>query len=168
MRKQEGENDMELIIKQKKFSIRDSFTIKDKKGNDKYQVIGEFFEATKNLHIKDMDGNEVAAIKEKMVSFKPKFYLYVNDEKVGEIVKDRALFGNKYRITGLDWKIKGDGDERDYKIVKDGKKIADFRKKIIALTDTYVLEIEDDEDEIPALAAILAIDYLTTSEEAEE
>ena len=159
---------MELYIREKKFTIRDCFTIEDKKGNDKYQVIGEFIEASKKLHIKDMDGNEVAMIKEKIVSFKPKFSLYVGDEKIGEIVKDKALFGDKYHITGLDWKIKGDDDDLDYKIIADGKEIVQFHKTFFSISDTYKLEIDDDVDEIPVLAAILAIDYMVEEEREEE
>lgn len=159
---------MELRLKEKRFTIRDSFTIKDEDGNDKYQVIGEFIEATKKLHIKDMDGEEVAMIKEKMISFHPKYSIYIAGEKVGEIERDKALFKDKYYITGLDWKIKGDDDDHQYKIVEDGKKIASIRKKKISLSDTYILEIEEEENEIPALAAILAINYLIEQEEKDE
>lgn len=31
---------MQLMMKEKKFSIRDSFKIQDGNGNDKYQVVG--------------------------------------------------------------------------------------------------------------------------------
>ena len=159
---------MKLMIKEKKISIRDSFTVKDEYGNDRYQVVGKFLETSKKLHIKDMQGNEVASIREKKISLKPKFYLYIRDEKVGEIVKDRAMIGDKYHITGLDWKIKGNDAYHDYKIVKEGRKIAEIRKKRLAMTDTYVLDIENAVEEIPALAAILAINYMAAEEEDEE
>lgn len=159
---------MKLIMKQRKFSIRDSFTVEDAKGKDKYEVIGEFFETTKHLHIKNMDGEEVASIQERRVSFRKRFFLFIGDEEVGEIVKDRAIFGTKYHITGLDWKLKGDGDAEEFDIYADRKKIATFEKKFFSFTDKYVLEIDDDVDELPALAAILAVDYIAELEEKED
>ena len=148
---------MELRLKEKRFTIRDSFTIEDKKGKDRFEVIGEFIEATKKLHIKNMKGKEVAMIKEKLISFEPKYSLYVNDKKIGELERDEALFGDKYYISDLDWKIKGDDDDYDYKIMDGWKKIATIRKKFIALSNTYILDIEDEKQEIPVVAALLAI-----------
>ena len=60
---------MQLTMKEKKFSIRDSFKIQDGDGKDKYQIVGEFLD-TGTLHIKDMSGNEVARIEEKLISLK--------------------------------------------------------------------------------------------------
>lgn len=153
---------MQLMMKEKKFSIRDSFKIQDGNGNDKYQVIGEFID-TGTLHIKDMSGKEVARIDKKILALKPKFSFYVGEEKVGEIVKDMAVLGSKYHIAGLvDWKIKGDITDHKYAILDNKKTIVTVKRKRLALTGTYVFDIEDEANEIPALAAVLAIDYLAS------
>ena len=152
---------MQLTMKEKKFSFRDSFNVKDANGTDKYQIIGEFLD-TGTLHIKDMSGKEVAYIKEKLISLKKKFYLYINDEKVGEIVKDVSILGAKYHITGLDWNVKGDISDHKYSILEGKKTIVSVKKKRLALTGTYVFDIEDDANEIPALAAVMAIDYVVS------
>lgn len=150
---------MILTMKEKKFSIRDSFKIQDENGNDKYQVIGEFIDIG-TLHIKDMSGKEVAYIDKKILALKPKFSFYVDGEKVGEIVKDSSLLGSKYHIKGLvDWKIKGNVSDHKYSILDNRETVATVKKKRFALTGTYVFDIEDESNEIPALAAILAIDY---------
>lgn len=154
---------MQLTMKEKKLTIRDSFKIQDESGADKYQVIGELLSATKTLHIKTMDGIEVAYIQEKLISLKPKFYFFVNGEKIGEIVKDGALIGSKYHISGLDWKIKGDIHDHKYSILEGKKAIVTVKRKRLALTGTYVFDIEDEASEIPALAAVLAIDYVTSN-----
>ena len=39
---------MKLTMKEKKFSIRDSFRVQDENGKDKYQVIGEFIDTGTN------------------------------------------------------------------------------------------------------------------------
>lgn len=153
---------MKLMMKEKKFSIRDSFKIQDGNGNDKYQVIGEFLD-TGTLHIKDMAGNEIARIEQKIFALKPKFSFFVGKDKVGEIVKDMSIFGAKYHITGLvDWKIKGDISDHKYSILDGKKTIVTVSKKRLALTGTYVFDIEDEANEIPALAAVLAMDYVAS------
>ena len=88
---------MKLTMKEKKFSIRDSFRVQDENGKDKYQVIGEFIDTGK-LYIKDMNGNEVARIEEKLVTLKTKFYLVIGGERRGEIVKEISLLGAKYWV----------------------------------------------------------------------
>lgn len=153
---------MKLIMKEKKFSIRDSFKIQDGNGNDKYQVIGEFLD-TGTLHIKDMAGNEIARIEQKIFALKPKFSFFVGKDKVGEIVKDMSILGAKYHITGLvDWKIKGNISDHKYSILDGKKNIVTVSKKRLALTGTYVFDIEDEANEIPALAAVLAMDYVAS------
>ena len=156
---------MKLILKQRRFTLRDRFTVEDAKGKDKYEVFGELLETTKHLHIRNMDGEEVASIQERRVSFRERFFLVIRGEEVGEIVKEKTLFGTKYHITGLDWKIKGDGEAEEFDIYAERKKIATFEKKFFSFTDKYVLEIDDDVDELPALAAILAVDYIAEVEE---
>lgn len=110
-------------MKERKFTIRDKFTVQDAAGSDKYQVVGELLSAAKTLHIKDMNGNEVASIQEKIISLKPKFYLVIDGERVGEIVKDMSLFKPKYHISGLCWNIKGDISEHKYSISSDKKRL---------------------------------------------
>lgn len=153
---------MQLMMKEKKFSIRDSFKIQDGNGNDKYQVVGEFLD-TGTLHIKDMAGTEVARIEQKIFALKPKFTIFVGKEKVGEVVKDMSLLGTKYHISGLvDWKIKGDITDHKYSILDGKNTVVTVKKKRLALTSTYVFDIEDKSNEIPALAAVLAMDYVAS------
>lgn len=154
---------MQLSMKAKKFTFSDKFTIWDEGGSDKYHVAGELFSAGKRLHISDLNGNEVASIREKIITLKPKFFIYVGDEQVGEIVKENTLLKSKYKVSGVDWIIKGDIDDHKYSIMKDKKTIVAVKKKRFSLTNSYVLDIEDDNDELPALAAVLAIDMVTSN-----
>lgn len=154
---------MQLSMKAKKFTFSDKFTIRDEGGSDKYRVAGELFSAGKRLHISDLNGNEVASIREKIITLKPKFFIYVGDEQIGEIVKENTLFKSKYKVSGVDWIIKGDIDDHKYSIMKEKKTIVTVKKKRFSLTNSYVLDIEDDNDELPALAAVLAIDMVTSN-----
>ncbi len=152
---------MQLSMKAKSFTFSDKFTIWDEDGNDKYYVVGSMFGSGSHLHIRDTNGNEVASIREKIITLKPKYYIYVGEEQIGQIVKETTLFKSKYKVSGVDWVIKGDIDDHKYSIMKDKVTIVSVKKKRFSLTNSYVLDIEDDKDELPALAAVLAIDMVT-------
>jgi yxjI len=51
---------MKLYIKQKVFTIKDKFTVKDEAGNDKYFVEGKLLSLGKKFYIYNMEKEEVA------------------------------------------------------------------------------------------------------------
>ena len=63
---------MKLYIKQKVFSWKDRFTVKDADGNDRYTVEGEFFSWGRKLHVYNMAGREVASIQQEVWTWLPK------------------------------------------------------------------------------------------------
>lgn len=152
---------MKLYIKQKVFSWRDKFTVRDEFGNDKYFVEGEFFSWGKKLHVYDRNGNEAALIQEKLWSWLPRYQVYVADRLVAEIKKEFTFFFPQYTIEGLGWEINGKFLEHDYEITKADRPIVSIRKEWMTWGDTYELDIANAQDEIIALAVVLTIDCVT-------
>ena len=117
-------------MKQKVFSLNDKFTIKDEEGNDKYKVEGEIFTLGKKLHVYNMEEREIAFIEQKLMTFMPKFFVYVNGEKIIEIVKKFTFLKPKYEIIGKDWITAGDiwGHEYTISDANSGFQIANIKK----------------------------------------
>lgn len=149
---------MKLYIKQKVFSWKDKFYVKDENGNDRYYIEGELFSLGKKLHIYDMNSNEIAFIHQKVLSFLPRFYVYVGGIQVAEIVKEFTFFRNKYRIEGLGWEVDGDFMDHDYEITHMGRPIVAISKEWFTWGDSYMLDIADNVDPVNALSVVLAID----------
>ena len=149
---------MKLYIKQKVFSWKDKFTVKDERGEDRYFVEGELFSFGKKLHVYDTAGNELSFIHQKVLSFLPRFFVYVGDRQVAEIVKEFTLFRNKYRIDGLGWEVDGDFLDHDYEISYQGRPVASITKAWFTWGDSYEIDIADGIDPINALSVVLAID----------
>ena len=63
---------MKLYIRQKVFSWRDQFTVKDANGADRYYVEGEIFSWGKKFHVYDLRGDEVAFIQQRLLTFLPR------------------------------------------------------------------------------------------------
>lgn len=152
---------MKLYIRQKVFSWKDKFTVKDQYGQDKYMVEGEFFSLGKKLHIYDMAGNEVAFIQQKILSFLPRYFVYAGDTQVAEIVKKFTFLRPKYEVLGLGWQVEGDFFAHNYVITDGNAMVVEINKEWMTWGDCYELDIAPNANEIIALATVLAIDCAT-------
>ena len=152
---------MKLYIRQKVFSWKDKFTVKDFDGRDVYQVEGEFFSFGKKLHIYDMSGNEVAFILQMVLSFLPRYYVYVGDNQVAEILKKFTFLRPKYEVHGLNWQVEGDFFAHNYVITDGNSMVVEINKEWMTWGDCYELNIAPNANEIIALATVLAIDCAT-------
>lgn len=149
---------MKLYIKQKVFSFRDRFTVKDEYGEDKYYVEGEILSLGKKLRIYDMGGNELAFVRERLLAFMPKFTIEINGREIAEIVKRFTFLRPKYYVDGLGWDVEGDFFSHNYDITDGNKTIVSIHKQFMAWGDTFEIDVQKDNDEIIALAVVLAID----------
>lgn len=149
---------MKLYIKQKVFSWGDKFTVKDAAGADRYYVEGEVFTFGKKLHLYDMHGREVAFIKQEVWSWMPRFYVFCENRQVAEIKKEFTFLFPKYSIEGLGWEINGSFMAHDYEITRAGQPIVTISKEWMTWGDSYELDISNSQDELVALAVVLAID----------
>ncbi len=149
---------MKLLFKQKFFSWFDSYDIYDEAGNTVYTVKGELAWGHL-LRIYDAFGQEVGYIKERILTFLPKFEMYINGEYKGCICKEFSFFKPRFNIDYSGWQINGDWFEWDYFITDAlGDTVASISKELWNWTDTYTIDIIDPKDALPALMLVLAID----------
>ena len=150
---------MKLYIKQKVFSWRDRFLVKDEGGGDRYAAEGEFFSWGKKLHIYDATGAEVAFVRQKVMSLRPRFFVEVGGREICEIVKEFTFFRQSYRIDGLPWHLKGDVWAHEYSLGDAyGSQIMRMSKKWFTWGDSYELDIADAKNELECLCVSLAVD----------
>ena len=156
---------MKLYMKQKVFSWKDRFTIKDASGADRYTVEGQFFSFGKKLHIFNRDGDEVAFVKQKVVALMPKFFVEIGGEDVAEIAKKFTFFKPKYVVNGPGWDVQGDMWSHNYTITSGGNPVVSIHKQWMAWGDTFELDIAPGADEVLALAVVLAIDAVMDAQQ---
>ena len=149
---------MKLLFKQRFFSWFDSYDIFDESGTPVYTVRGELAWGHQ-LRIYDAAGNELGLVKQRILSFMPRFELYVKDQYLGCISREFTLFRPRYNIDFNGWQIEGSWMEWDYSIVDScGTRIADISKELWNWTDTYSLDIYDPQNALCTLMLVLAID----------
>lgn len=149
---------MRLIFKQRMFSWFDSYDIYDESGNSVYVVKGQLSWGH-CLKIFDAGGAEVGTVKERVLTFLPKFELYLGNVYIGCVSKEFSFFSPRYNIDCNGWHIEGDIFEWDYRIAaSDGTCAATISKQLFRFTDTYVIYVADPRDALCALMLMLAID----------
>ena len=98
-------------------------------------------------------------MKQKVLTLLPRFFVYVDGVLIAEIVKELTFLRPRYRIEGPEWRVDGDFWAHDYEIVDaSGNPIVSVHKVWLAWGDSYELDIARREDEVQALATVLAID----------
>lgn len=149
---------MRLIIREKVFSFNDKFTITDDMGNDRYFVEGEFFSWGKKLHVYNARQNEVAYIEQTVLSFLPRYRVFVGDVQIAEVVREFSFFRPKYTVVGPGWEVDGEFWAHDYTVYRHNIPVVRIAKEWMTWGDCYTLDIKDPADEIQALSLVLAID----------
>ena len=148
---------MKLLFKQRFFSWFDSYDIYDEAGRTVYTVRGQLSWGH-CLKIFDARGQEVGTVKERVLTFLPKFEMYLGDRYMGCISKEFS-FLPRYKIDCNGWQVDGSLFEWDYQIVDSyGRSVAEITKEVWNWTDTYVIDVRDPGDALCALMLVLAID----------
>lgn len=149
---------MKLLFKQRFFSWFDSYDIYNEAGETVYTVKGELSWGH-CLKIFDAAGNEIGTVKERVLTFLPKFEMYMGSRYIGCISKEFSFFTPAFNIDCNGWRVDGDFFEWDYDILgASGQRIATVSKQVFNWTDTYVIDVYNPQDILCALMLVLAID----------
>ncbi len=149
---------MKLLFKQRLFSWFDSFDIYNERGEILYVVKGQLSWGH-CLRIYSADGVEIGTVKERILTWLPKFEIYFKNQYIGRISKEFTLCKPSYNIDFNGWHITGDFFEWDYSILdSNGHTVASISKQLFNWTDTYVIDVKDPADALFAMMLVLAID----------
>lgn len=149
---------MKLLFKQRFFSWLDSYDVYGEDGDVLYRVEGQLSWGH-CLKIFDGEDREVGTVKERVLTFLPKFEMYLRDEYVGCICKELSLFTPRFSIDCNGWQVRGDFFEWDYDIRSaEGGLVATVSKQLLNWTDTYVIDVVNPADALGVLMLALAID----------
>ena len=149
---------MRLLFKQRFFSWFDSYDIYNEAGQTVYTVKGQLSWGH-CLKVYDAQGREIGTVKERILTFLPKFEMYLGGKYIGCISKEFTFFVPKYNIDCNGWHVDGDLFEWDYQILNSsGRAVANITKELWNWTDTYVIDVHNPQDALCALMLVLAID----------
>lgn len=155
---------MRYVLKQKFWSLGDDFTIKDESGNEVYFVDGKVFTIGNKLSFQDMNGNELAFIHQKLLSWGPTYEI-TRDGALAAVVKEHlfTLIHCKFTVDVPgpdDLEARGSFLDMEYTFARGSRPVAEVSKRWFSWTDTYGVEIGNDEDPVLLLASAVVIDLV--------
>ncbi len=148
---------MDLVVRQKVFSLKERFFITTPEEENVYQVEGKAVSISHRLMIYDMMGNELANMHRKVFSLTHRYFICHGEEEVAEL---RQKFGLHLHFVceELGWEMTGNFLQYEFAITKGEKTIATVHRKMFSIGDCYLLHVENDDDALNALCMVLAID----------
>ena len=153
------------VLKQDFFGFGDDFTIKNEDGDVAFKVDGKAFTLLREkLSFEDPAGEEVALIREKLIALTASYEIVRNGEVAAVVKKDLI---NLFRV-GFTVDVPGPDDleatgsllDYEYTFKRGSREVATVSKKWFRLTDTYGVEIADEEDDVLILASAVVIDLI--------
>jgi uncharacterized protein YxjI len=158
---------MRYLMKQKLLGWGDGFRIKNEADEDVFLVKGCAISLGKNLSFQDMNGNELAFIRQKLMAWGPTFEITRGDVLQAVVKKNlftlvRCRFEVSLPDHG-DLEAQGSFTDLEYTFTRGDQPVAQISRKWFSFADTYGVEIADGENDILILAAAVVIDLATTS-----
>ncbi|MEZ4616087.1 MAG: LURP-one-related family protein [Caldilineaceae bacterium] len=164
---------MRFVLKERIFSLRDSYHIRTDQGDDAFEITGQLIGFRDKLTLKNPHGNTLATITEKMLSLRPVYTIARPEQPDAKVKKD---FINVMRegfsvdmAGGLpDLRIQGDILDHNYTIARDGAAVAQVSKKWISLRDSYTVDVTDGEDPVLLVACAIVVDRIAHGDEEDD
>lgn len=155
---------MKLLFKQRLFSWLDSYDIYDEHGTPVFEVRGRLSWGHR-LELYDRFHNHAGTVKEEVLTFLPRFALYEGSQYIGHIKKNFTLFRDHYTLECHGLQVRGDFFGWDYEVIdRNGQVIMSASKQLWKLTDTYTIDVRDENYVLVSLMIVLAIDAAKCSQ----
>ena len=153
---------MQYQMKQKLFCWGDDFIIQNAMGEDSFFVDGKAFSFGNQLSFQDMARNELAFIKQKVFSWGPTYEIYRAGQLSAVVKKELFTFFNCRFTVDVpgpdDLTAEGDFIDHEYIVKRGSGTVATVSKRWFTWTDTYGVDIDDNQDAILLLASTVVID----------
>lgn len=149
---------MRYLVREKLFSIGDDFWIEDEHGQRAFYVDAKVLRIRETLVIKDPHGRELAVVHKKLISVRDAMAVE-RDGRVLATVRKKLFtpFREVYRAelaSGGELEVHGDFLGKEYDIEYEGHRLARISRKWFRLRDTYAIDIERDDADVPMLIAV--------------
>jgi uncharacterized protein YxjI len=154
---------MRYQLKNKLFSIGGDAMIQDASGRDLLFVDGKAISLGRRLEIKDLQGNRLATIQQQLIALTPTFEIRLSRGVCARISMKLISLRDRLKIDlpGNDnLEARGNIFHHEYGIFCGGQEVAHISKAWIALSDSYGIDIDDDQDQVLILACAVVIDEI--------
>jgi uncharacterized protein YxjI len=151
-------------MREKMFAIGDDFWVETADGEKAFKVNGKALRVRDTLVLESPGGEELYTIQEKKLSIRDRMDIERGGKTVATIKK--ALISplrERYSISiedGDDMEAKGNIVDHEFKIERDGDRVAEVSKRWFRVRDTYGIEVAPGQDDALIIAVAVCIDQM--------
>lgn len=155
---------MRYVMSEKFLAWGNDFAIRDAEGRDVFFIDGAAFSFGDKLSFQNMTGTELAFIDQKLLSWGPTYEIH-RDGRLAAVVKKQLFTFFRCAFTvdvpgPDDLEATGDFLDHEYTFERGGRTVARVSKQWFSWTDTYGIEVAEDEDDVLILASAIVIDMV--------
>lgn len=151
------------LLKERFWSWGTDFDVRDESGEPVYHVDGRAFSFGHKLSMLDRSGREVAFIRQKLLTWLPKYEIHRDGRLFATIRKEFTWLRSKFTLDvpgPNDYLITGDLFDYEYEFQRDGRTVASVSKRFFSLTDAYGIDVLRGEDDVAILATAVVVDMV--------
>jgi uncharacterized protein YxjI len=151
-------------MREKVFAIGDDFWVETNGGEKAFKVNGKALRVRDTLILEGPGGEELYTIQERKVRVRDTMEIEQGGKTVATIKK--ALVSplrERYSVDvegDKDLEAKGNIVDHEYKIERDGDKVAEVSKRWFRVRDTYGIEIAEGQNDALIIAVAVCIDQM--------
>ena len=148
---------MKYYIREKLISLHHRFYVYDEDGNQAYEISSKMISIGDKTTLYDMKGGKHAYIEQRILHLMPHYDIYLEDHLACSINKRIRLLKNDYGLSN-GYRVDGNILALNFTIIDShGKKMGSIKRKLISIGDRYEITIFDHQQELLALAILIAI-----------
>lgn len=149
---------MRYQIKQRVFTMGDSYDITDEQGNVAFQVQGKAFSLGNSLDLLDPLGRPLAHIQQRLLSLTATYDISRNGAVALTVHQKAFSWTPHFDIEGPGGSYTMDGDWTDweFQIETGGQMVARISKQFALFTDSYAVDVADGAD-VPTLLCLAIV-----------
>src|SRR5436305_188646 len=151
-------------MREKLFAIGDDFWVENADGERAFKVDGKALRMRKTFILESPSGEELYKIQERKLRVRDTMEIERGGKTVAEIKKALITpLRDRFAIhlaDGGELSAKGNIVDHEYKIERDGARVAEVSKRWFRVRETYGIEIAAGENDALILAATVCIDEM--------
>jgi uncharacterized protein YxjI len=152
-------------MREKMFAIGDDYWIENGDGERLFKVDGKALRIRDTLVLEDRSGAELFTVQEKKLRIRDTMEIERGGQTVATVKKALITpLRDRFAIEvedGDDLEAKGNVVDHEYKIERDGDKVAEISKRWFRMRDTYGIEVASGQDDGLILAVAVCIERMS-------
>ncbi|MFC7095742.1 LURP-one-related/scramblase family protein [Halobaculum marinum] len=149
---------------QKLISIGDDFFVENSAGERVFKIDGKALRVRDTLRMTDLRTGDTYTIQEKLLRVRNSMTIQRNGHPAASVHKAVVSpIRNRFTVSiqgGTDLAVKGNVLNHEYKLMRDGDRVAEVSKKWFRVRDSYGIQVSPDLDAGLVVACTIAIDMI--------